>query len=127
VKNGFWNYIKHLSGNPTDVMGFVLIPINLPLHVVGEFTKPLSLTFRLYGNVMAGHILVAVFLGIGVEALAPLGIPAGVPTHFPFLFLEILVGAIQAFVFALLSTLYIGMMLPHEHEHEHEHEGEHDF
>jgi F-type H+-transporting ATPase subunit a len=72
--------------------------------------------FRLFGNIMAGHILVAVFLGLGVQMMVSFKIPVGAPLHFPFLFLEILVGTIQAFVFALLSTVYIGMMLPHEHE-----------
>jgi Na+/H+ antiporter NhaA len=46
--------------------------------------------------------------------------------HLPFLFLEILVCLIQAFVFALLAAIYIGMMLPHE-EHDHEHEQHDEF
>jgi F-type H+-transporting ATPase subunit a len=78
--------------------------------------------FRLYGNIMAGHILVAVFLGLGLGMLKGLHVPFGVPLHFPFLFLEILVGTIQAFVFALLTTVYIAMMLPHDdHSHEEAH------
>ena len=116
TKNGLGGYIYHLAGSPTDIIGYVLIPLNMPLHIMGEFIKPLSLMFRLYGNIMAGHILVAVFLGLGLDMLAPLHVPFGVPLHFPFLFLELLVGTIQAFVFALLSTVYIAMMLPHEHE-----------
>lgn len=126
TKNGFFGYIYHLAGSPKDLFGYVLILLNFPLHVVGEFAKPLSLMFRLYGNVMAGHILVAVFLGLGIEALRPFGAPIGVPMHFPFLFLEILVCLIQAFVFALLAAIYIGMMLPHDQEHDHEHGVEHD-
>ena len=66
---------------------------------------------------MAGHVLLAVFMGMGIELLRPLHIPAGVPLHFPFIFLELLVGVIQAFVFTLLSTIYIAMMLPHEEHH----------
>lgn len=123
IKNGFFGYIKHLAGNPNNLMGYFLIPINLPLHVVGEFTKPLSLMFRLSGNVMAGHILVGTFLGMGVQALQPLHVPIGIPMHFPFLFLELLVSVIQALVFSLLTTIYIGMMLPHE---DHDHENTHD-
>ncbi|MFT5206993.1 MAG: F-type H+-transporting ATPase subunit a [Candidatus Omnitrophota bacterium] len=116
TKNGLGGYIFHLMGSPKDVIGWALLPLNFPLHILGEFSKPLSLMFRLYGNVMAGHILVAVFLGLGLSMLKSLHIPIGVPLHFPFLFLEILVGLIQAFVFSLLTTVYIAMMLPHDQE-----------
>ncbi len=119
-KNGLGGYLYHLAGSPKEIFGYVLVPLNLPLHVLGEFIKPLSLSFRLYGNVMAGHILLGVFVMLGIQALAPLHVPAGIPFHIPFLFLEIMVGLIQAFVFTLLSTVYIAMMLPHE-EHAAEH------
>ena len=114
TKNGILGYLHHLCGSPGDIFGWLLVPLMFPLHVLGEFIKPLSLSFRLYGNIMAGHLLLAVFMGMGIEMLKPLHIPAGVPIHFPFLFLELLVGVIQAFVFTLLSTIYIAMMLPHE-------------
>lgn len=122
TKNGIGGYLYHLAGSPKDIIGYALIPLNLPLHILGEFSKPVSLMFRLYGNVMAGHILVAVFLGLGVSMLKPLHIPVGVPIHTPFLFLEILVSLIQAFVFSLLSTVYIAMMMPHD-DHGHEEHG----
>lgn len=123
-QNGLLGYLHHLAGSPRDIFGWLLAPLMMPLHVMGEFIKPLSLSFRLYGNIMAGHVLLAVFMGLGIEMLKPLKIPAGIPLHFPFLFLEILVGLIQAFVFTLLSTIYISMMLPHEdEEHGHEEHG----
>jgi F-type H+-transporting ATPase subunit a len=121
TQNGILGYLHHLAGSPRDIFGWLLVPLMFPLHVLGEFIKPLSLSFRLYGNIMAGHLLLAVFMGMGIEMLKPLHVPVGIPLHFPFLFLEILVGVIQAFVFTLLSTIYIAMMLPHEHEHEHAH------
>ena len=119
TKNGILGYLYHLCGSPQDIFGWLVMPLMFPLHVLGEFIKPLSLSFRLYGNVMAGHLLLAVFMGMGIEMLKPLHVPVGVPLHLPFLFLEILVGVIQAFVFTLLSTVYIAMMLPHEHEEIH--------
>jgi len=126
TKNGIKGYFFHLAGSPKDAFGWVLVPLNLPLHVLGEFIKPLSLSFRLYGNMMAGHILLGVFIMLGLGILKPLHIPAGIPLHFPFMFLEIMVGLIQAFVFTLLSTVYIAMMLPHDdHEHEDGHEAGH--
>lgn len=114
TRNGPLGYLYHMAGSPKEIFGWVLVPLTFPLHVLGEFIKPLSLSFRLYGNIMAGHILLAVFLMLGVQMLAPLHVPAGVPLHLPFLFLEIMVGTIQAFVFTLLSTVYIAMMLPHD-------------
>lgn len=117
-ENGFVGYVYHLAGSPKSVAEWLFLPLNLPLHVMGEFIKPVTLMFRLYGNIMAGHILVAVFLQLGLQMLRSFHVPIGVPLHLPFLFLEILVGAIQAFVFALLSTVYISMMLPHEHHEE---------
>lgn len=122
TQNGIGGYLYHLCGSPKDIFGWGLVVLMLPLHIMGEFIKPLSLSFRLYGNIMAGHILLAVFMTLGIQMLAPLHLPFGVPFHFPFLFLELLVSAVQAFVFTLLSTIYIAMMLPHEHEHEHAHE-----
>ena len=119
TKNGPIGYLYHLCGSPKDVIGWCLIPLMFPLHIVGEFAKPISLMFRLYGNVMAGHVLLAVFIGLGIGMLKPLHVPVGVPLHFPFLVLELLVGLIQAFVFALLSTVYIAMMMPHDHEEHH--------
>ncbi len=119
AKNGFFGYLYHLAGNPKSVAEWIFVPLNFPLHLMGEFTKPISLMFRLYGNVMAGHILVAVFLQLGIGIMKSVHIPVGVPLHLPFLFLEILIGVIQAFVFALLSTVYISVMLPHEEVHAH--------
>ncbi len=121
TKNGPLGYLHHLCGSPRDIFGWLVAPLMFPLHIMGEFIKPLSLSFRLYGNIMAGHILLAVFMGMGIAMLKPLHLPFGVPLHFPFLFLELLVGVIQAFVFTLLSTIYIAMMLPHEDHAEPQH------
>lgn len=115
---GLAGYLHHLAGSPRDIFGYVLMPLMVVLHIMGEFVKPLSLAFRLYGNIWGEDVLLAVFIGLGVGLLAFLPIPAGVPLHFPFLLLAMVTGTIQAFVFTLLSTVYIAMMLPHEHGHE---------
>lgn len=117
IKNqGIVGYLDHMAGTPRDVFGWVMVPIMLPIHLIGELAKPFSLTFRLFCNIMGGHILVAVFIGMAIGA-------AFVPFQAPFLLFEIATSTIQAFVFTLLSTVYIAMMLPHDHKHE-EH-GEH--
>jgi F-type H+-transporting ATPase subunit a len=116
---GIGKYLHHLAGEPRDVMGWCMIPLMLPLHIIGEFAKPMSLGLRLFGNIMGEDILLAVFLGLGVMTLKFLPIPVGIPFQLPFIFLAILTSTVQALVFTLLSTIYISQVLPHDDE-EHE-------
>jgi F-type H+-transporting ATPase subunit a len=115
--NGVVGYLKHLAGDPKDAVGWAMAPLMFPLHVVGEMAKPVSLSLRLFGNMMGEETLIAVFIGLGVGVLAVTGIPAGVPFHVPFIFLALLTTLIQALVFMLLSTIYFALVLPH-HEAE---------
>jgi F-type H+-transporting ATPase subunit a len=117
IKNqGLVGYLDHMAGTPRDAFGWVMVPIMFPIHLIGEFAKPFSLTFRLFCNIMGGHVLVAVFIGMAIGA-------AFIPFQAPFLIFEIVTSTIQAFVFTLLSTVYIAMMLPH---HDHGEEGHHE-
>ncbi len=114
-KQGIKGYLDHMAGTPRDAFGWVMSPLMFVIHLIGEFAKPFSLTFRLFCNIMGGHILVAVFVGMGVAAML-------IPFQAPFLIFEIATSTIQAFVFTLLSTVYIAMMLPHgDHSEEHAH------
>lgn len=81
------------------------------LEIVSEFAKVISLSFRLFGNVFAGEVLLAI-----MAFLVPYLIPL------PFLFLEIFVGSIQAFIFGMLTTVFVGMALAGHGEEEHAHE-----
>jgi F-type H+-transporting ATPase subunit a len=117
IKNlGLLGYLDHLAGNPRDVITWVLVPINLPIHIVGELAKPLSLSLRLFGNITGEDILIAVFVGLGVLAFSFSHLPVGIPLQIPFIFLALLTGTIQALVFTLLSTIYFLLMLPHDEE-----------
>jgi F-type H+-transporting ATPase subunit a len=118
-KLGVGGYFYHLVGSPTDVMGWSLVPLMLPLHIIGELAKPVSLSLRLFGNIMGEDVLIAVFTGLGVLTLSFIKSPIGLPLEFPFIFLGLLLSTIQALVFTLLSTIYISQMLPHEEEHAH--------
>ena len=113
-KQGLLGYLDHMAGSPRDAFGFAMAPLMLPIHLIGEFAKPFSLTFRLFCNTMGGHILVAVFIGMGVASML-------IPFQAPFLIFEIVTSTIQAFVFTLLSTVYIAMMMPHESHEAHSH------
>jgi F-type H+-transporting ATPase subunit a len=116
---GIGGYIDHLAGSPRDVMGFALMPLMLPLHIVGELIKPLSLSLRLFGNVTGEDVLLAVFVGLGVALVAAFmsGVPLGLPLQALVYPLLLIFGSIQALVFTLLSTIYFYMMLPHEEHH----------
>ena len=92
-----------------------------PLEVVQEFARIISLSFRLFGNVFAGEILLAVMYAIANAIKI-----AVIPILFPvvFLGLELLFGTIQALVFALLTLIYISLATAGGHgdeEHEHDH------
>ena len=86
------------------------------MHIIGELAKPFSLSLRLFGNITGEDTLIAVFIMLGISVMA--FSPVGLPLQIPFYFLGLLLSTIQALVFALLSTIYILLMLPHE-EHEH--------
>ena len=89
-KLGVGGYFYHLVGSPTDVMGWCLVPLMLPLHVIGELAKPVSLSLRLFGNIMGEDVLIAVFTGLGVLTLSAIKSPIGIPLEFPFIFLGLL-------------------------------------
>ncbi len=111
---GIGGYLHHFAGSPKNAIQWALVPLNLPIHILGELAKPLSLSLRLFGNITGEDVLIAAIAGLGITALAFLDLPIGLPLHVPFMFFAILTGTIQALVFTLLSTIYFSMMLPHE-------------
>lgn len=82
--------------------------VMLPLHLIEVVSKPLTLAFRLYGNIYAGEIMIGVILGAGWYGIFPLAIWQG---------FSVFVGAIQAFVFTMLTMVYISQTLIHEESH----------
>jgi F-type H+-transporting ATPase subunit a len=117
------NYLSHLAGDPRDAVGWAMVPLMLPLHLIGELAKPLSLALRLFGNIMGEDTLLALFAGLVVIAIPYVG-GLGVPFQLPFMFLALLASTIQALVFSLLATIYIAQVLPHGHDEEHASAGE---
>ena len=81
------------------------------LEIIGEFAKVASLSFRLFGNVFAGEVLLA-----SMAALIAYAVPV------PFLFLEILVGVIQALIFSMLTLVYFTIAAQDHSEHDEEHD-----
>jgi len=116
--SGNKHYYQHIFWPPAPfLVKFILIPV----EILGMFTKPIALAIRLLANITAGHILImsvlslmflfgasSAFGGFGVSILA-------VPFATFLYFLELLVALIQAYVFTLLSAVFIGMAVEEHH------------
>jgi F-type H+-transporting ATPase subunit a len=93
-----------------------LLPLIVPLEILGQFMRLISLSVRLFANMLAGHMLILTFIGLIFVLenvfLAVVAVPAA--TAF-YLFEVIIVVGIQAFIFAALSAIYIGSAIEPEH------------
>ena len=108
----YWGHIFNTPGVP-----WWLLPIMIPVEIIGLFTKPFSLMVRLFANITAGHIIILSIIGlIFIFESVVLG-PISVLFAAVMNFLELLVAFLQAFVFTLLSAIYIGGAVE-EHHHE---------
>jgi F-type H+-transporting ATPase subunit a len=125
LTNGPLKYLDHLAGSPRDPIGWAMVPLMLPIHVLGEFIKPLSLSLRLGFNVFAEDVLLAVLVGLGITSGALLHMPVGLPLQLFVVPLVLIFSTVQALVFSLLSTVYISLMLPHVEGHGAYHEEPH--
>ena len=116
---GIVGYLDHLIGTPRDVISWLLVPLMLPIHVLGELAKPISLSCRLFGNVFGEDMLLVAFATLGIITLPIAKVPFGLPLHLLFIPLALLSSVLQALVFTVLSTVYFLLMLPHD-DHGHE-------
>jgi F-type H+-transporting ATPase subunit a len=111
--NGPIKYFKSWvpSGAPKPLLGLIV-----PLEVISQFMRLISLSVRLFANMLAGHMLILVMIGLififGNLALAIIAIPVATAVY---IFEVAIVVTIQAFVFALLSAIYIGGAIEPEH------------
>ncbi|HUQ22799.1 MAG TPA: F0F1 ATP synthase subunit A [Gaiellaceae bacterium] len=92
-----------------------LYPLIVPLEILGQFMRLISLSVRLYANMLAGHMLILTFIGL-IFLTSPWVFPASVVLGTAFyLFEVVIVVSIQAFIFAALSAIYIGSAIEPEH------------
>jgi F-type H+-transporting ATPase subunit a len=121
------NYWKHIVNTP-GVPWWLKIPVPLiPLiETIGVFTKPFVLMVRLFANMTAGHVICLGFISLifvfgGMFTALGFGVsPISVFFYIFMTLIELLVAFIQAFVFTLLSAIYIGMAVEEHHEDAHE-------
>jgi F-type H+-transporting ATPase subunit a len=93
-----------------------LLPLIIPLEILGQFMRLISLSVRLFANMLAGHMLILTFIGLifVLESFAVAVFAIPFATAF-YLFEVIIVVSIQAFIFAALSAIYIGSAIEPEH------------
>jgi F-type H+-transporting ATPase subunit a len=110
-ENGLWLYLK--SWIPDVPKG--LYPLIIPLEILGQFMRLISLSVRLYANMLAGHMLILTFIGL-IFLVTPWIAPFSVALATVFyLFEVVIVVSIQAYIFAALSAIYIGSAIEPDH------------
>jgi F-type H+-transporting ATPase subunit a len=104
---GIGSYLKHFAAPPGAPL--FIAPIMLPIEIISHLSRVLSLSLRLFGNIFAEDLVIVILFSI-VPFLVPL----------PMMFLGIITALLQAYIFVLLTTIYLGGAVATEHE-QHEH------
>ncbi|MEP5338971.1 MAG: F0F1 ATP synthase subunit A [Algibacter sp.] len=113
ANKNYWGHIFWMPGVPTP-MKLILAPIEL----LGTLIKPFSLMIRLYANITAGHIVLMSIIGLMFVFKSWLGSSLSFGLAFALSLLELLVAALQAYIFTMLSALYFGSAVEEPH-HDH--------
>jgi F-type H+-transporting ATPase subunit a len=112
-EQGLGAYLKHFALPPGAPL--FIAPIMLPIEIISHLSRVLSLSLRLFGNVFGEEMVVLI-----LASLIPFLIPL------PMILLGVITGALQAFIFALLTTIYLSAAVHVEHHDAHEHDpGDH--
>lgn len=106
---GLVPYLKHLAGEP-----IWLAPLMLPIHVIGELARPLSLSIRLFGNIFGEETVLAILAGLTFVIIPYV---VAIPTQFPMMLFAIFTSFVQALVFTMLTTIYISVAIANHEEH----------
>jgi F-type H+-transporting ATPase subunit a len=111
-KKYYWKHMLWMPGVPVPMKLFLA-----PIEIIGMFVKPIALTIRLFANITAGHVIVLSLISL-IFILETIWLaPVSVLFSIFISVIEILVVAIQAYIFTLLSALYFGQALEEGHEH----------
>jgi F-type H+-transporting ATPase subunit a len=110
---GAWPYIKHFAAPPGAPL--FIAPIMFPIEIISHLSRVLSLSLRLFGNVFGEELVIVILFSI-IPFLVPL----------PMMFLGLITGGLQAFIFVLLSIIYLqGAVAVEHHDDEHGHDAPH--
>jgi len=103
-EQGIGPYLKHFAAPPGAPL--FIAPIMLPIEIISHLSRVLSLSLRLFGNIFGEELVILILFSI-VPFLIPL----------PMMFLGIITASLQAFIFVLLTTIYLGGAVATDHEH----------
>lgn len=123
----FWGHLFNPPGVPFGVKILLVL-----IEIISLFIKPVALMIRLFANILAGHIVILsvismIFIFGAISKVVGWGfVPVSLAFSIFMFFLELLVAAIQAFIFTNLTAVFIGQAIEdgHGHEHDHAHESE---
>ncbi len=114
---GFGHYIAHLTGG----VHWALWPIMVPIEIIGLFTKPFALCIRLFANMTGGHLVVVSLLGLIFLFKSYFIIPVPLVFVLGINMLELLVAFLQAYIFTMLTSLFMGLGIQAGHAEAEEH------
>jgi len=106
----YWKHIFWMPGVPVPMKLFLA-----PIEIIGMFVKPISLMIRLFANITAGHIIVLALMSLIFVFKSIAVAPVSIAFSLFIAVIEIIVTAIQAYIFTVLSALYFGMATEEEH------------
>ncbi len=105
---GLWHYLKHFAAPPGAPL--FTAPLMFPIEIISHCSRVMSLSLRLFGNIFGEELVIAILFSI---------IPFLVPI--PMMFMGIITGTLQAFIFLLLTAIYLGGAVATEHDTDSEH------
>jgi F-type H+-transporting ATPase subunit a len=110
----YWSTIFYWNKDLALPMRLIMFIVMSPVELLGKFSKPFALAIRLFANMTAGHIVVLAFIGLifafaGPASAAPFGLAVGI------MLLETFVSFLQAFIFTLLTSVFIGQIREAHH------------
>lgn len=106
----YWKHIFWMPGVPVPMKIFLM-----PIEIIGMFVKPISLMIRLFANITAGHVIILALMSLIFVFKSVAIAPVSVAFSLFITVIEVIVTAIQAYIFTILSALYFGMATEEEH------------
>jgi F-type H+-transporting ATPase subunit a len=111
---GLRHYLEHLTGGVHWILWVIMIPI----EILGLFTKPFALCMRLFANMTGGHIVILSLIGLIFVFRSYIVAPMPILFVVGINLLELFVAVLQAYVFTMLTSLFMGLGMPTEKQHE---------
>jgi F-type H+-transporting ATPase subunit a len=111
-EHGLWHHLQNLVPPGIPIW---LLPIMIPVEILGQLTKPFALCIRLYANMTAGHLVILSFLALIFVMESVVIAPVSVGFALFINILEIFIAFLQAYIFTMLTSLFMGMAIHPEH------------